>query len=164
MRRQSNRQIHFEETMPIQAVGRALGRYRNAAGQGGRSLGWVVPLLLVGALLLVVGVGYLFLRSSSTSSAPPAPAAKAPPATNSVAKPAPTPAIPKTVVVGNTGGDGVYVRRTPNLEAKIQAWPDGTKLTVLGPDVDGEGQRWRHVKDPAGNEGYVPSRFTVDGG
>lgn len=34
--------------------------------------------------------------------------------------------------VANTGGDGVYLRHTPNLSDRWVAWPDNTLLVILG--------------------------------
>ncbi len=67
-----------------------------------------------------------------------------------------------TVWVGNTDGQGVFVRKTPVMADRVRAYPDGTALTVVGDDVDGDGQHWKHVKTPDGLEGYVPSIYTVD--
>lgn len=64
--------------------------------------------------------------------------------------------------MGNTDGEGVYLRKTPAMEDRVQAYPDGTALTIIGDDVDGDGQRWHHVKTPDGLEGYVPSMYTTD--
>lgn len=64
--------------------------------------------------------------------------------------------------VGNTDGEGVYVRKTPTMDDKLQAYPDGTALTIIGDDVDGDGQHWKHVRTPDGLEGYVHSMYTVD--
>jgi hypothetical protein len=64
--------------------------------------------------------------------------------------------------VGNTDGEGVYLRKTPAMSDRIQAYSDGTALTVIGDDVDGDGQHWKHVRAPDGTEGYVPSQYTVD--
>ncbi|MBI2906999.1 MAG: SH3 domain-containing protein [Chloroflexi bacterium] len=79
-------------------------------------------------------------------------------------KPAPTPTptqAPREMVVGNTGGMGVYVRRTPSMEDKIKAWPDGTTMRVTGKETEGEGKKWLPVEDPDGNQGYVPSEYLV---
>jgi hypothetical protein len=67
-----------------------------------------------------------------------------------------------TVWVGNTDGQGVFVRKTPVMADRVRAFPDATPLTVVGDDVDGDGQHWKHVKTPDGLEGYVPSIYTVD--
>jgi len=67
-----------------------------------------------------------------------------------------------TVWVGNTDGQGVYVRTTPVMADRARPYPDGTPLTVVGEDVDGDGQHWKHIETPDGVEGYVPSRYTVD--
>jgi len=94
-------------------------------------------------------------------------------AASAVPSPSPSPPSPKptattvvasanTVWVGNTDGQGVFVRKTPEMADRVQAYPDGTPLTVVGEDVDGDGQHWKHVKTPDGLEGYVPSIYTVD--
>jgi Bacterial SH3 domain len=81
-----------------------------------------------------------------------------------VPKPADTPppaAKSDTVYVGNTDGEGVYVRKTPVMADRVRAYPDGTQLTIIGDEVDGDGQHWQHVRTPDGLEGYVPSIYTV---
>jgi hypothetical protein len=45
---------------------------------------------------------------------------------------------------------------------RVRAYPDQTALTIVGDDVDGDGQKWKHVKTPDGLEGYVPSIYTVE--
>ncbi|MBV9543294.1 MAG: hypothetical protein JOY61_02835 [Chloroflexi bacterium] len=79
---------------------------------------------------------------------------------------APTPTIPAAthVVVGNTGGQGVYLRRTPVMNDRMQAYPDGTDLQIIGPDVDAGGIHWRHVAAPDGAQGFVPSEFVLENG
>ncbi len=88
--------------------------------------------------------------------------AGAAPATAVPATPAPaTPASTADVVyVGNTGGLGVYVRRTTQADDRIKAYPDNTRLVILGPDVGAEDRIWRHVRAPDGVEGYVPAQYT----
>ncbi len=83
------------------------------------------------------------------------------------AAPATTPVTPATpaatadvVYVGNTGGVGVYVRRTTQDADRLKAYPDNTRLVVVGPDVGAEGRTWRHVRAPDGVEGYVPAQYT----
>jgi Bacterial SH3 domain len=66
------------------------------------------------------------------------------------------------VYVGNTDGEGVYVRNTPVMADRNKAYPDGTELTIIGDDVDGDGQHWKHVRTPDGLEGYVPAMYTTD--
>lgn len=67
----------------------------------------------------------------------------------------------EVVVVANTGGIGVYLRRTPTMADRLTAWPDGTRLEVVGSDATGDGQEWKHVKDPKGQVGWVPSLYVV---
>ena len=80
------------------------------------------------------------------------------------AAPVTTPVTPVTtadvVYVGNTGGLGVFLRRTPQAADRLKAYPDNTRLVVIGPDVGAEGRTWRHVRTPDGVEGYVPAQYT----
>jgi hypothetical protein len=98
----------------------------------------------------------------------PSPAAKpaASPIPSAVAKPTAAASAPAaqatTVWVGNTDSQGVYVRNTPVMADRAKPYPDGTALTVVGDDVDGDGQHWKHIKTPDGLEGYVPSIYTVE--
>jgi hypothetical protein len=91
-------------------------------------------------------------RAAAAATATPAP------------QPSPTPAAAaaQTVYVGNTDGEGVYLRKTPTMADRLQAYADGTALQIIGDDVDGDGQHWHHVRAPDGTEGYVPSMYTVD--
>jgi hypothetical protein len=65
------------------------------------------------------------------------------------------------VWVGNTDGEGVYVRRTPALDDRTSAYPDNTVLLTTGPDVVGDGHTWHQVRTPDGVDGYVPVEYTV---
>jgi len=91
-------------------------------------------------------------RAAATATAAPA------------AKPTdtPQPAESATVWVGNTDGEGVYLRKTPVMADHVSAYTDGTPLTIIGDDVEGDGQQWKHVRTPDGLEGFVPSMYTVD--
>lgn len=68
----------------------------------------------------------------------------------------------KIMLVGNTDGQGVYLRRTPRLGDKLQAWPDRTRMEVTGNQVDGDGRKWWKVKAPSGAEGFIPIEFLVN--
>ncbi len=68
----------------------------------------------------------------------------------------------KTMLVGNTDGQGVYLRRSPHLEDKLQAWVDGSKMEVLSGPIESEGRQWFQVRAPNGVEGYIPSQFLVN--
>jgi hypothetical protein len=65
------------------------------------------------------------------------------------------------VWVANTDGEGVFVRRTPVMADRVRAYPDDTALSIIGEDVDGDGQHWNHVRTPDGLEGYVPAMYTT---
>ncbi len=64
--------------------------------------------------------------------------------------------------VGNTDGDGVFIRRTRDMDDKIKAWPDGTVMIEVPGATEVETRLWRHVRDPDGNEGYVPAQYLVE--
>lgn len=68
----------------------------------------------------------------------------------------------RTFIVANTGGEGVYLRRTPRLDDRDTAYTEGTQLVAIGADVDGDGQSWHHVRAPDGKTGYVPTRYTKE--
>lgn len=68
----------------------------------------------------------------------------------------------RTFVVANTGGEGVYLRRTPSLADRDTAYADGTQLVAIGNDTTAEGQLWRHVRAPDGKTGYVPAQYTAE--
>lgn len=97
----------------------------------------------------------------------PSPAGAVPAKPASVPSPSPasaalTPtAATRVLRVGNTDGEGVYIRSSPAMGDRIRAYPDNTELRVIGPDQEGEGRRWYHVRAPDGTEGYVPSEYAV---
>ena len=88
------------------------------------------------------------LATITPTVAPIAPAPQASPALST-----------ELVHVANTGGMGVYLRRTPSMDDKLRAYQDGTTLTIVGPDVVAGGVHWRHVIAPDQSEGYVPSEY-----
>ena len=70
------------------------------------------------------------------------------------------PAEVEYLVVANTGGEGAYLRATPNLDDRVRAWPEGVRLKVIGPDAAAGGIQWKQVEDPAGNRGWIPAEYT----
>jgi HJR/Mrr/RecB family endonuclease len=72
-----------------------------------------------------------------------------------------TPTEVTSVVIGNTGGIGAYIRHSPHLVDRWIAWPDGTTLVVLGPEVNSDGSAWLPVRDPSGPAGWIPTQYTV---
>ena len=71
----------------------------------------------------------------------------------------PTPLARQTVRVANTGGAGAYIRRTTNLADRLVAWPDNTRMEIVGEDRQEGGETWRNVRDPAGNVGWIPADY-----
>ena len=76
-----------------------------------------------------------------------------------VASASPTPT--EWLTVAGTGGEGVYLRRTTRMADKLEAWPDGTPLRVVGRDAEAEGRLWKNVMDPDGQTGWVPDQYVV---
>lgn len=78
-----------------------------------------------------------------------------------------TPLPPQRLIVANTGGDGVYLRRDPNRSTaasnRVRLWPDGTVLTPTGESTHADEWDWYKVKDPAGNVGWVPKQYVREG-
>ncbi len=71
------------------------------------------------------------------------------------------------VVVANTDGQGLYLRRQPNWSSKWVAWGEGTKFQVLAAEANGteaprtRGEAWLQVQDPEGRVGYVPEQYVA---
>ena len=147
-----------------------------------RQGGGILPLVLgIGSglllVILIVGIGGLIVsqrgnnQATATATAEPggeptaepAPSVAPPTPTAAAARPTATPAfVGKSYLVANTGGDGVYLRRTPNLEDRDTAYVDGTILVQIGPDVQAGGLTWRHVRAPDDKSGYVPAQYTTE--
>jgi hypothetical protein len=52
--------------------------------------------------------------------------------------------------------------RQPGLgDDKIEAWPDGTVLTVVGGPIEADGYTWIRVVDPRGRLGWIPERYLI---
>lgn len=75
----------------------------------------------------------------------------------------PTPtATPVVAQVGGTGGQGVWMYRQPGLGGgKIQAWREGTVLTIAGGPAEADGYIWIQVIDPKGRLGWIPERYLI---
>lgn len=124
------------------------------------------------ALIGLLIVWLVVLAGCAGPSAPPAPPTLAPAARATQPPPAAVPAAPpvqaaptaagrEMVRVGNTDGQGVYLRSAPQVGERLRAYPDGTPLSLLGPDVESGGTVWRHVRAPDGLEGYVSAAYVV---
>jgi hypothetical protein len=119
------------------------------------------PVLAVEPVNTAVPVSAPLTPVAPTATRTPAPATATPAPATATPAPEPTSTLVE-VWVGNTGGSGVYVRNTASVVDRIRAYPDGTRLTIIGADVPGDGQQWKHVRTPDGLEGYVPSIYATD--
>jgi hypothetical protein len=87
---------------------------------------------------------------------PPVSVATRPP----TAQPEPTP-TPYTVRVASTASGAIYLYHSPTTGDRIQSYPEGTPLLVVGSDVEGDGLTWHSVRAPDGTEGFIPVGDTV---
>jgi hypothetical protein len=139
--------------------------------------GGILPLVLgvssgLMLVVLLVGIGGWVLSQRNSTATPTAtaevgiePTAEiepTPPPATAAPPTATRPFAGKNYVVANTGGDGVYLRKSTNLEDRDTAYPDGTILVQIGPDVEANGLTWRHVRTPDDKTGYVPAQYTEE--
>ena len=136
----------------------------------------------IGALLLVVALGYGLFRFAvsyfDTSRPDPAglpkptlaaaPVATAPGAVPGVeVSPAaiqasPSPAAGPRLRVVNTENQGVRFRQRPSTQGQVlRSLPEGTVLEVVGPDSEADGITWRNVREPGGAVGWVAAEFVT---
>lgn len=157
----------------------AVNRGRTRAGWRGR---WVLPILV--AVLLVLGaITEVVLALNGSGPSPildPGALIRSPLAAvnafgiarsnpSGQSPTAPSPAASANgdrgsvhiFVIGNTGGEGAYLRRTPSLGDRLQAYPDGTTLQQIGDDTNANGLQWHHVRTPDGAEGWMPAQYTL---
>jgi hypothetical protein len=60
------------------------------------------------------------------------------------------------VEVFGTGGQGANLRDEPGTSGSVlQTVPDGTELTVIGPDREVAGRTWRNVRGEGGTDGWL---------
>lgn len=108
----------------------------------------LLPVVVLGLVALVLATDLAELRSQAS------PTGQAPSAEGTLLN------AERVVLVANTDGIGAFLRRTPQLEDKIRAWPDRTLLSVLGATVVVDGIEWSRVRDPVGTEGWIPTQYT----
>src|SRR5581483_1946891 len=64
------------------------------------------------------------------------------------------------VRVTGTGGTGVTLRDAPSTTGRrLGVVPEGSRLTVIGDDVQASGHTWRNVKTANGQTGWVAGEF-----
>jgi hypothetical protein len=109
--------------------------------------------------------------AAAASVAPPSPSPATATALPAPSTPSPTAATPATLTptsavqavwVANTDGGGVYLRNSPHDGDRGRVLPEGTRLTVTGSEVEGDGQRWYPVQTIDDNvDGYVQVIYTA---
>lgn len=68
--------------------------------------------------------------------------------------------VSRVVSVSGTDGEGVYLRRTPNLSDRLAAYPEGSRLEVISEEMASAGVTWLHVRTADEQAGYVPAQYT----
>ncbi len=115
----------------------------------------LIALIFLAFMGVVAKDTYQFLYATRTPVAPIAPIPTEIPTQ-------PTSVPVQWLVVGNTAGEGVYLRGNPVMAERLSSpLRDGTKLQVIGPDEDGDGQHWKHVEAPNGRQGWVPTQYVM---
>lgn len=100
-------------------------------------------------LIAAMGIALLFLAVSSNRWS----------AYLRPSSPTATPGLVQLRVV-NSRGDGLSVRSAPDSTLRpTKTLPEGTIVTVIGEDVVGPVQTWKHVRGPDGTEGWVRADF-----
>ena len=62
--------------------------------------------------------------------------------------------------VVNTGPEGLFLRPDHNTnQPPVKTLPDGSLVTIAGPDFSGPDRVWKHVRDAEGAEGWVAADF-----
>ncbi|HMO57541.1 MAG TPA: SH3 domain-containing protein [Roseiflexaceae bacterium] len=64
--------------------------------------------------------------------------------------------------VSGTGDQGLFLRPGPTQSnPAIKTLPEGSTVTVVGPDETAEGRVWKYIRDEQGSEGYAAGDFLV---
>jgi hypothetical protein len=101
----------------------------------------------------VAGAGSSLPIIASPTPGPPRP-------TQAPAASAPNAAGGAKFRVFNTGTDGLFLRPDHNTnQPPIKTLPDGSVVTIAGPDFSGPDRVWKHVRDAEGAEGWVAADF-----
>jgi hypothetical protein len=135
-------------------------------------LPFLLALIILVAIAIITSPGNSGVSSTSIQPVNPVSVAKTPePTFISTQSPTPTPtasAIPsgsggisQWVVIANTDKVGVFLRNSPNMEDKTVAYPEGTRMRVIGPDTENQGRRWKQVATGDGRTGWVPAEYTA---
>ena len=76
--------------------------------------------------------------------------------------PSPSPAaLPEVVWIGNTGGAGVYLRNSPHDGDRSVVLPEGTRVTITGEQVEGDGKLWHPITTANNEDGYVQIEYVT---
>ncbi len=80
------------------------------------------------------------------------------PARSSTAETGVAEGVGEAYIIVNIQGTTLYLLANPAGD-RVRAWPDGTSMTVVGPDKYVDGTQWKNVTDPDGNVGWVPAEY-----
>lgn len=121
-----------------------------------------MPRSLLAAIFLLFAVACGPAATPTPKPTVPAPSPTGTAAPAPTATPTPAPAA-SAVVICNTGGMGAFIRTEPKGSG-IMAWPDNTKLAVVGADRNVDGEVWRNVQDDKGSVGWIKKDYLCPAG
>ncbi|NOK63826.1 MAG: hypothetical protein GFH27_549283n58 [Chloroflexi bacterium AL-W] len=134
----------------------------------------VRTILIIVAVCIILLLFFLLFTNSgplgSTDTAENTPNLNAQiPAPNATITPEPiTPTTDSTAAAGaqlrvfDTGELGLFMRAEPNTSPDnppVKTLPDGSLVTVIGPDYTGPERVWKNIRDAEGAEGWVATEF-----
>src|SRR5688500_2271671 len=71
--------------------------------------------------------------------------------------------IEVTMIVTKTDGQGARLRESPSTSSRVIVVIDeGSRVTAIGGELEGDGKLWRKVDDRSGNVGYVVLDYLAD--
>lgn len=123
----------------------------------GDATGWIVGTALRPLPTPTVTPSRTPTSAAMPTPVPSTPTTSAPPATPAAPTATPAPEVePERAEVVGTGGQGANLRAQPGTSgALLKTVPEGTRVTIIGPDRDVDGRTWRNVRLEDGTEGWL---------
>lgn len=107
--------------------------------------------------------GWVAAPSLSLVDDPIVPTATPRPAPPTPMPPAPTSSPTPRPLVITGSGQGLFLRAEPGQGAIVRAYPDGTRVILLGETRELDGRRWLKVRTPDGEVGWMAAEYLRPG-